>query len=74
MTTAVRIWCSFEKTFDHDRQRRIRCPQCRKVVMTYPVYCFGGELIGFRSPPHKTKPKTYKRPKGDRRGARSRRG
>jgi len=65
---ALRQWCS--GTLIRDTNHRVRCPVCRKVLAPYAVFCVGGELVGFRTPPHKTKPKTFKRPKGDRRSRR----
>lgn len=69
------VWCqNRDYMHNENKQRRVRCGDCNKIVTTYAVFCIGGELIGYRVPPHKTKPKSVKRPKGDRHGARSRRG
>lgn len=67
-------WCSDKSVFKDYKQRRVRCKTCSKMVMTRPVFCIGGELLGHEMPPHKTKPKAVRRPKGDRSGTRSRRG
>lgn len=67
---ATRHWCSEESY--RETNNKVRCPACRKVLTPYAVFCIGGELVGFRTPPHKTKPKTFKRPKGDRRSRRVR--
>ena len=76
-TGSGRRWCS-DQTYYHfevaPERKKVRCPSCRKILLLQEVHCVGGELLGFKIPMHKTKPKTYKRPKGDRRGARSRRG
>lgn len=67
-------WCPHEQFFKDYKQRTVRCTKCSKRVITKPVFCIGGELVGHMIPPHKTKPKPTKRAKGDRAGARGRRG
>ena len=74
------VWCDVDvvpgKRVWTDKAQRKRCPRCSKMLTTYAVYDHWtlDELIGFRLPPHKTKTKTYKRPKGDRGSVRGRRG
>ena len=62
-TSDKRSWCSnqeFVKT--HVSDGRVRCPDCSRLLFLREVHCVGGELIGFKFPPHKTKVKTRKMP------------
>ena len=69
MTVKPGVRCDVdEKAGEHvwsDRSRRMRCPLCSKKLTTYAVYDYlePDIVLGFRLPPHKTKSKTYKRPK-----------
>ena len=48
-------------------RKTVRCPDCRKRLLLSEIHCVGGELLGYKLPPHKPKAKTkHPRPKGDR--------
>lgn len=77
-TTIPGTWCPNDNAWapDRDKARMVRCELCGRRLMSRPVYDTWDpeELHGFKIPPHKTKSRTLKRPKGDKRGARGRRG
>lgn len=47
-------------------RKTVRCPDCRKRLLLSEIHCVGGELLGYKLPPHKPKAKTrHPRAKGD---------
>ena len=71
------VWCNYNTDVIRTAEVRAkrRCPQCSRYLLLQEVRdAFGYDLLGYALPPHKTKSRKLKRPKGDRRGARARRG
>lgn len=49
------------------KRQVVRCGACRRRLLLSEVHCIGGELLGYKVPPHKPKAKTRRpRPRGDR--------
>lgn len=59
------------KGFASLTRKTVRCPECRRRLLLSEIHCIGGELAGYKLPPHKPKMKTkHPRPKGDRQARR----
>ena len=58
--SANRPWCPNEKSYG-DVRKRVRCPDCSRVLMQREVFV-DGDFMYCVMPPHKVKVKTYKRP------------
>jgi len=55
-------YCDGGGTGSSEKARKtVRCPKCRRRLLLSEIHCIGGELLGFRVPPHKPKVKLRKK-------------
>lgn len=56
-------WCSMGPNADspwinlleNDKNKMVRCPKCGKRLKAKPLFCIGGEFVGYKFPKHKNK-------------------
>jgi len=56
-------WCAGKQFYrHHPGKSRTRCPSCNRLLFLQEEHCIGGEILGYRLPPHKVKVATKKMP------------
>jgi len=48
-------WCPDQSWVQIKERKRVRCPTCNRRLLVREQYCVGGEFVGFKIPPHKTR-------------------
>jgi len=75
MGTPMGAWCDLKQPklkIELEDGKRVRC-ECGRLLSPQVINHLDGD-VEIRMPPHKTKPKPVRRPKGDRKCRLSRRG
>ena len=60
-TSEKRKWCKNESRARENMPKgRVRCPDCSRLLYLREIHCVGGEILGWKFPPHKEKMKKKK--------------